>query len=216
MLDASPPTARLTQAHIATGTLYADRAAALEHLPRGGVVAEVGVGCGDFSQIMLDALRPSAFHAIDLFPWQPDYVLWGRRAEDTLQGKTHHEYFVDRFAASIADGQTTVHVGDSAEILATLPERHFDVIYIDGDHTLEGVRRDADAAARILKPDGFLVFNDYVLFDYIDGRRYDYGIVPVVNELCVRHGWRVEYLALETGMHCDICIRKGAPADLSV
>ena len=104
-----------------------------------------------------------------------------------------------------------MHVGDSAEILATLPERHFDVIYIDGDHSLEGVRRDADAAARVLKPDGFLVFNDSVLFDYIDCHHYDYGIIHVVNELCVRHGWRVEYLALEAGMNCDTCVRRAQP-----
>ena len=202
-----PPT--LLSGHVAGAVLYADQASALSHLPHHGTVAEVGVGYGDFSQVLLDTLQPLEFHAIDLFPWQPDYILWGRPAHETLQGKTHHEYYLDRFASSIKHGQTQVHMGDSVDMLAALPDQHFDVIYIDGDHSYEGVRRDADAAMRKLKPDGHLVFNDYVMFDHINDCHY--GIVPVVNDLCVRLGWRVEYLALDAGMHCDICIRRALP-----
>ena len=204
-----PPAPPLADHHLAGAVLYADRAAALAHLPRHAIVAEVGVGFGDFSDVLLDALEPLEFHAIDLFPWQPHYVLWERPAHETLQGKTHHEYYVDRFAPSIARGQTRVHIGDSVDVLTALPDGHFDVIYIDGDHAYEGVKRDAEVAARKLKPNGHLVFNDYVLFDHINDCHY--GIVPVVNDMCVRLGWQVEYLALDAGLHCDICICKARP-----
>ena len=200
------PPLGLSGGHVAGAVLYADRSAALVHHPRRGMIAEIGVGYGDFSEELLTSLQPLEFHAFDLFPWQPDYVLWGRPAWETLQGKSHHEFFLDRFATSIDNGQSFVHMGDSVETLADIPDQYFDMIYVDGDHSLEGVSRDAVAAARTLKPDGYLVFNDYVMFDHINDCHY--GIVHVVNDMCVNQGWRVEYLALDAGMHCDICIRR--------
>jgi hypothetical protein len=46
MRMAVPP---LLQEHVDGAALYADRTTALEVLPRGGVVAEIGVALGDFS-----------------------------------------------------------------------------------------------------------------------------------------------------------------------
>ena len=39
----------LSQEHVDGAMLYADRVQALDALPRGGVVAEIGVAAGDFS-----------------------------------------------------------------------------------------------------------------------------------------------------------------------
>jgi hypothetical protein len=40
------------------------------------------------------------------------------------------------------------------------PDSTYDVIYIDGDHSLDGVTSDAYVSARKLKSDGVLVFNE--------------------------------------------------------
>lgn len=49
--------------------------------------------------------------------------------------------------------------GDSSEVMNTFNDR-FDYIYIDGDHSEEGVFRDAQAAYPILAKDGVIIFDD--------------------------------------------------------
>ena len=53
----------------------------------------------------------------------------------------------------------------STGYLKSLAEPTFDFIYIDGDHTAEGVLRDAVLAWRLLKPGGIIAFDDYLWED---------------------------------------------------
>jgi hypothetical protein len=197
----------LLQKHVEGATLYADRDAALVHLPKFCNFAEIGVGYGGFSEEVKKVLRPSLFDAYDLFQWHHIPVIWGKPSADTLKGKTHREFYEGRFAADIREARMRVFEGDSSTLMENQPDRFYDVIYVDGDHELEGVWRDAQVAMRKLKDDGYLIFNDYIMFD----QGVPYGIVQVANFLCVKLDWRVEYFALHGGMYCDMCVRrKGA------
>ena len=51
---------------------------------------------------------------------------------------------------------------DSKEFLRSIEEPTYDFIYIDGDHTAEGVLQDAVLAWRLLKPGGIMAFDDYL------------------------------------------------------
>jgi hypothetical protein len=68
------------------------------------------------------------------------------------------------------------------------------------------VKRDAEAAKATLKPDGLLVFDDYIFFDH--HCKQFYGVVQVVHELCVNDGWEVVYIALQSEMFCKAVIRR--------
>ena len=54
---------------------------------------------------------------------------------------------------------------DSREYLRSVEEPTFDFIYIDGDHTAEGVLQDAVLAWRLLKAGGIIAFDDYLWED---------------------------------------------------
>ena len=54
---------------------------------------------------------------------------------------------------------------DSREYLRSVEEPTFDFIYIDGDHTAEGVLQDAVLAWRLLKVGGIIAFDDYLWTD---------------------------------------------------
>jgi hypothetical protein len=54
---------------------------------------------------------------------------------------------------------------DSKEFLRSIEEPTFDFIYIDGDHTAEGVLQDAVLAWRLLKAGGIMAFDDYLWED---------------------------------------------------
>lgn len=181
-----PPTRSLGEEHIANCTVLASREHILHRMPTGSVAAEVGVMNGRFSQRIWDIVHPTALHLFDT---------------------NFTEHAVDkRFAPQIADGSIHLHEGLSWDRLPELPDRSLDFIYIDADHSYEGVKRDVEIAKGKIKPDGFLLFNDYTYWSPLECIKY--GVVEAVNELCVDEGWRIVYFALSSRLYCDVAIRR--------
>ncbi len=57
--------------------------------------------------------------------------------------------------------RVTLLVGDSNTALADLSPKSFDLIFIDGDHSAQGLTLDVKHALRLIKPSGVLAFHDY-------------------------------------------------------
>lgn len=53
------------------------------------------------------------------------------------------------------------HLSQSAEALAAVENKRFDLLIIDGDHSYEGARRDYENYAPLLREGGFVIFDDY-------------------------------------------------------
>ncbi len=51
-------------------------------------------------------------------------------------------------------------LGDSSTLMSKLKDK-YDYIYIDGDHTYEGVKKDLWAAPQLLKKGGVIICDDY-------------------------------------------------------
>ena len=79
-------------------------------------------------------------------------------------------------------------------------------MYIDGDHSYGGVKRDIQQAKLKVKPGGLLVFNDYICFSHEELLRY--GVVQAVNELCIAEDWTFRYFVLERTMYCDVALAR--------
>jgi hypothetical protein len=196
----------LTGQHLDDARLFADRADMVRALaPSGGVVAEVGVGLGDFSALLLEFTEPSSFVAIDTFQLHELPELWGRPTSEQFEGLTHAEFYRRRFAERAE--QVVIEQGASWDALARYPDGHFDFVYVDAGHDYESVTADAAAAAAKTREGGLLIFNDYVMFDHMTASPY--GVVQGVNELVVSTGWPVVGFALQHHMFCDIAVRRG-------
>lgn len=165
--------------------IVAHRYDLIPHLPKGGVVAEIGTMRGVFAKWILEASHPLALHLFDL-----EFLLLER----------------EPLADALASGQVSLHEGDSAECLARFPEDHFDWIYVDADHSYDGVVRDIAAARDRVRPGGFLVFDDYCAFSHRE--LLPYGVLRAVNEFIVREHWPVRYLALDAQGHLNIALAR--------
>ena len=172
---------KLEPEHLKESRLFAHREQMLEYLPKRAVVAEIGTFKGEFARKIIDTCSPVQLHILDI----------------TFS-------FVK--AGTIDDAIVTKVQGDSGETLGRYSDGFFDWIYVDGDHSLDGVRRDAVQAMRALKPGGFMVFNDYTIFDPL--RSEPFGVIHVVNELCVLHGFKVVGLAMHRAGYQDIMLQK--------
>lgn len=205
----SPPThvaPALAQEHLRDARLFATRDDMLAAMPvtPGGIIAEIGVAHGDFSEKILNVLRPRTLVAFDVFEMHTYKESWGVPTEVLLKGMTHPEYYRSRFAGR--SESVVVEQGRSIDMVARYPDNHFDMIYVDAQHDYDGVKADTKLAAAKVKRDGVLIFNDYTLFDPFGGGHY--GVVQAVNELVVATDWKVIGFALNYSMFCDIAVKR--------
>ncbi|MGB0671147.1 MAG: class I SAM-dependent methyltransferase [Rhodospirillales bacterium] len=164
-------------------------------LPKGGRVAEIGVGQGLFAQVLLKAMEPSELHLID--PWEP--VSGDRYTDPSLNSADDIEVRYNRvmgmFERERDAGQVFVHRGYSQDILPTFDDASFDFIYVDGLHTQAACARDLALSAPKIKPGGFLGGHDYTTLDaYLD---LGYGVVEAVNGFVRGSDWMFAALTHE-------------------
>lgn len=167
----------LSQAALEQARLYRDRETMLTALPKGGVVAEIGTWRGDFSKKIIEICEPQIFHLIDVDFSPLDPSVDGIR-----------------------------HEGDSSTILRSFPAESIDWIYVDGDHTYEGVRKDLEAAHAALKPGGYLMCNDYT--NWCSRAVTPYGVYKAVNEFAIAQRYAVTGFAFEPGGNHEILLKK--------
>jgi hypothetical protein len=202
-----PPEAlKLPHRLLECASLLPDRESMLPLLPRGAVFAEVGVGTGNFSELVMATCAPSLFIAIDRFRLHEEPMLWGRPGAEVFAGRTHGEAYRARFAEAIGAGRMRVIEGDSADSLDGLAPGSVDVVYVDADHDIGSARRDIAAAHRAVAADGWIVANDYIMVPGLH-ETIPYGVVNAVNEFMVNHDWGIQYFALQTRMYCDVALR---------
>lgn len=169
--------------HLDGARVLPNREMVMQHLPRNSIIAEVGTQEGIFASKLYNKLAPEELHLFDI-----DFTPFHARGE---------------FATLPAE--VKLHEGDSSTRLSELPDAYFDIIYIDGDHSYEGVKRDTEVAKRKLKRhSGILWFNDFTLWSPVE--MIDYGIPYVVSELCHSGEWKIEYLALHPLFYNDVVL----------
>jgi Methyltransferase domain len=155
----------------------------LAMLPAEGVCAEVGTWRGDFAAVILRERNPRRLFLVD--PWehrgewayeQASYggrMDGGQRALDEM-----HAGVLERFAAEIEEQRVTVLRQRSTDAAAGLADESLDWVYIDGDHSYEGVRDDLEAFHRTVKPGGLIAGDDY---GHV-GSWFEDGVTRAVDE----------------------------------
>ncbi len=181
--DLFPPLPLLPAERFTGCTLLPQREDILKRLPQGSIGAELGTQEGWFARRMLDFVNPKELHLfdIDLKP------LYAKGDADLI-------------------ARVQLHEGDSSTLLAQFPHDYFDWIYIDGDHSYEGVSRDIAVARTRVKPGGLLIFNDFTLWSPLEC--IDYGVPHAVCELVANEGWNFIYFALNPWLYNDVALER--------
>lgn len=107
------------------------------------------VTCVDHWQPYLDMTRERDGHYVDM-------------NEAALSGDIF-KVFLHNLKAEGVDNMVDIHVGTSASVLPTLEEGSFDIIYIDGSHSLQDVLTDIKNAKRLSTQGGIICGDDLEL-----------------------------------------------------
>jgi hypothetical protein len=189
----------------------------IEQFPKHARWAEVGVYRGDFSQRIFDTCTPSELYLIDNWKFEiKDHNPFADVAENFggFSGKVHWQHFGDDPNAT--QEQNFQHVtnrfanaanvkiirANSFEGIQSLPDNHFDVMYIDANHQYEYVLRDMMEARQKLKSGGIMLMNDF--YEGPGGAEQNLGVMGAVNTFVKRHDFH--YVAMTHDSFADVAL----------
>ncbi len=121
-------------------------------------ICEIGVYKGDFAyHILKKCTSIEEYHIID--PWR-NLSNWKKpwNHDDLQFEKIYKEALLK---IDFAKEKTYIHRGTTQEIIHTLKNNYFDLIYIDGDHTLRGIVLDLLLIYDKVKDNGFIAGDDF-------------------------------------------------------
>lgn len=184
--------------------LYPTRLEMLETLvPKGHSICEIGVFRGAFSQQIRDTLKPKRLILIDPFDGR---MISGDADGNNVEAADLPLIYVKMVDGLLGDPAVMILRGRSEEMLPRLRGDSLDCVYIDGDHSYEGVKQDLEMAWRIVRPGGYLCGHDYETNLEKTNNVYDFGVKRAVDEFCEAKG--VKILAKGMDGQVSFCIQK--------
>lgn len=146
----------------------------------GSSVCEIGVFTAEFANQLL-SLQPKRLFLVDPFV--------GVVSSGDADGNNVKEFYLPAVYINLAQQvaklpHVTLLRGFSHELLPLFPEKCFDVVYIDGDHSYTGVKRDLRIAWNLVKDGGFICGHDYETNLEKTKNVYDFGVKKAVDEFC--------------------------------
>ncbi|WP_417708333.1 class I SAM-dependent methyltransferase [Roseibium aggregatum] len=184
LLSGGAPMVSIRNELVVNSVCTAQREFLLPLVPQGGIACEVGTSTGFFARAIAMFTKPAELHTIDM-----DYS----RFKDSY------------FEQDSGLPAPIKHEGRSWEELSKF-DKYFDLIYIDAGHSYKDVTRDIEAASKAIKPDGYLMFNDYCRWSIEQAEPY--GVLAAVNDFANENNWAVRGVALSGSGHFDILLSK--------
>jgi hypothetical protein len=129
----------------------------LRTLPKGGVVAELGVFVGDFADSIISECNPSRLHLID--KWEGIVKC---RNEEGIRRRVNLSEEYPRIAKKYSMiAEVIMNKGSTTDVMGTFQDAYFNWVYIDAGHSYAAVASDIITSTRTVKPGGFICGHDY-------------------------------------------------------
>jgi len=169
-----------------------DRTKLLYCLPKGGIVAELGVFCGEYSEEILRYSTPEKLFLVDW--WDDAEKPWPTKSAAKLCYKTVSILAQD-------NPKIKIEKKNAVDFLVRKPNNFFDWVYIDLDHSYEGTKKVLEVAESKIKKNGYIVGHDYT-------EKEGFGVIQAVDEFCASRRWVMESITTELHGYYSFALKK--------
>lgn len=172
-------------------------------LPKGMVIAELGVFTGQFSEIILSVCNPNELHLIDI--WNRSVRSGDKDGKNMRRQNLPIVY--QQLLKKYADSSIVkLHRMDTQKALMPFKDRYFDFIYIDANHGYDSVY--ADLNLSLLKSKRYIAGHDY------NPRS---GVKKAVDHFCNENGLEISCLTKDgcPSFLIDLIEKNNATNDIS-
>lgn len=167
-------------------------------------IAEIGVFKGSFSKILYQT-KPSKLDLIDL--WEGMLMSGNEDGNNIIytDSNTALSEVNDMFKDS---ENVSIIKCDSVTYLNKLEDNFYDAIYLDGDHSYYGVKRDIEICFKKVKKGGYIMGHDYEMNYYKTSNVYNFGVKQAVDEFCLKYNQKIIAKALDGCVSFCIQVQK--------
>ena len=143
-------------------------------------ILEIGVHRGDFSRELFDSFDPKKLVLVD--PWiafddlEYNNSFYGNKNKDgqRIQNQYYQEV-ISKFSKEAQSHKIEI-IRDTSNNFFKVNNIKFDLIYIDGNHLYDFVKKDISNSLKFLKKNGVIVLDDYKLSGW-----WNDGVTEAVN-----------------------------------
>ncbi len=183
----------LDEKHFQNLKALKNREKLLELMPKNGIVAELGVNKGDFSERILNTTQAQRLHLIDI--WNTKRYHQGLKLD-----------IEKKFDSAISSGKVVINYGLSTDVVSQFQDNYFDWIYVDTEHSYKCTIAELELYASKMKPGGIIAGHDYMMGNWAGLTRY--GVIEAVYEFCHNRDWEIIYLTMDLEEYQSFAIRK--------
>lgn len=159
----------------------------LSLVPRHSIIGEIGVFRAEFSKQIFEITNPKELHLFDLFTG--NMVSGDKDGRNVISIDLDKEY--ERIKAHfISYDNVFLHKGTSQETLSKFEDNYFDMLYIDGDHTYNGVSSDLEMSIKKVKKNGYICGHDYHAYLFN-------GVYQAVTDFCNKYKLAIEFVTMD-------------------
>jgi lipopolysaccharide biosynthesis glycosyltransferase len=147
-------------------------------------ILEIGVFKGDFLEYLVKECNIGSVDCVDLFE--------GITCSGDADGNNVIYYDVGKSYLELSEKYKDVlnirlHKSNSITFLQNQEDNKYDIIYIDGDHSYNGVKNDLTNAYNKIQNGGYIMGHDYEMNMKKAKNIYDFGVKKAVDEFCINY-----------------------------
>ena len=153
----------------------------LNKLCPNGVGAEIGVKQGKFSKVLLNGWHGCKLYLID--PWEEQNQ--NVYDEDIHDHESDYQKTIDNLKGFSGRYEIIRQYSNNAH--SHFAKNSLDFIYVDGNHSYEGVKSDLELFYPKLKYGGVMMGDDYHANDIEKVLDFTFGVKKAVDEFCFKN-----------------------------
>jgi virginiamycin A acetyltransferase len=151
-------------------------------------ILEIGIFRGEFFDYIVNNCNVGSLDGVDLFE--------GDCTSGDVNGNYVTSCNLDKSYNDLNDkykemNNIKLFKSDSSKYFYDVPDKHYDIIYIDGDHSYDGVKKDLRNAFNKVKDGGYIMGHDYDINAEKGLHLYNFGVMRAVDEFCKEYNQKI-------------------------
>jgi len=157
-------------------------------------ILEIGIFKGDFFDYIFNNCNPQILDGVDIFE--------GITCSGDENGNNVEYYDIGLAYNELTEkykmhNNVKLHKSDSISYLNSIEDNYYDIIYIDGDHSYDGVKNDLELAIKKIRNNGLIMGHDYEMNYNKALNYYNFGVEKAVDEFCINYNQKIIAKALD-------------------
>ena len=168
-------------------------------------ILEIGIFKGEFMDYIINNCGPCSVDGVDIF----EGVICSGNSDGNNVVYYPLDIAYEQLSEKYKENKNVRLIkSDSSTHLRSVKNEYYDIIYIDGDHSYNGVKKDLRKSFNKIKNGGYIMGHDYEMNMNKAKNVYNFGVKQAVDEFCIVYNQTIIAKAMDGCVSYCIKINK--------